>query len=300
MKTFRKTVSAALAFVLMCSMCVLTVSATSSEVGALCELQNYEEVVVFSASNSHGLLSTEPQRNFEETAKNNVDRAIAGVLSLNLDAQGLSYIEDACLVELNEIALDSNCQLNEYAVLIPRSSATPSFYTTYQNTNFYTAVTSRSNLTIRKNNFGTYDKLSKWASNVISLTLSIAGTKYTSLAWSAVSASLPSNYEIHTTDWTDYYININPMNRALYVKEGTTYKNVANREYGTVRAYNVYHFNDANSSTGAKETNFPPVSYPDVTSSTNGSLLYTAYEVYRTGALAVNYLLKNQVSVQWS
>lgn len=298
MNTFRKIISTTLVAVLLCSMCMITASATPISQDVSADLSCYDEVVVFSEKNSRGSVSYDPTIGFESAAKNNVEQAIAGVKSLKLSEQGLSYLEESCLAELNEIALDPSCKLNEYSVLIPRST-TPSFYTTYRSTDFYTAVTSKSNITLQKNNIGTYEKLVKWASNLVNLTLSISGTMYTSLAWSALTASLPSNYQVHSSDWTDCYININPMNRALYVKEGTTYKNVANREYGTVRAYNVYHYNDATSATGAVTTNFPSVYYPDVTSSNNGNLLYTAYEVHRTGALAVNYLLKNQVAVNW-
>lgn len=298
MKTIRKILSATLVAVLLCSMCMITASATPINQDVSTGLSSYDEVVVFSEKNSRGIVSSDPTIEFEKTAKYNVEQAIAGVKSLKLSEQGLSYLEEACLAELNDIALDPSCKLNEYSVLIPRST-TPTFYTTYKNTDFYTAVTSKSNITLEKNRFGTYNKLVQWASNLVNLTLSISGTVYTSLAWSALTPNLPSNYQVHSSDWTDCYININPINRALYVKVGTTYKNVANREYGTVRAYNVYHYNNANSTTGATTTNFPSVYYPDVNSSNNGNLLYTAYEVHRTGALAVNYLLKNQVAVNW-
>lgn len=298
MNTFRKILSVTLATVLLCSMCIFTVSATPINQDATAEISSYDEVVVFSDKNTRGILSSDPTVGFESAAQYNVEQAIAGVKSLNLSEQGLSYLEDACLAELNEIALDPSCKLNEYSVLIPRAT-TPTFYTTYKSTDFYTLKTSRSNLTLRKNNFGTYNKIIQWSTNAINLVLSVSNLTSISLAWSAVTSSLPSNYQIQTSDWTDYYININPTNRALYVKEGTTYKNVANREFGIIRAYNVYHYNDATAPDPTATTSFPTVDYPDVTSSTNGNLLYTAYEVHRTGALAVNYLLKNQVAVNW-
>ena len=68
----------------------------------------------------------------ERSEKSNVEMAREAVLELNLAERGLSYIEEACLTELEEIEKDSNCTLNEYTVLVPKTRATnPSYYATY-------------------------------------------------------------------------------------------------------------------------------------------------------------------------
>lgn len=273
---------------------VLPVSAANSIV-EYDEFANYEQITVFSAATEHA-----PQT-FNAVSQDNFQLAREAVLNLNLEEQGFSYIESACLAELDELALDSNCILNEYTVLVPKNrAATPSFYTTYRGVDFYTSVTSKSNVTIERLRFGTYEKLAKWASAGVSLALAFSGADVASYGWSLITADLPiSNYTVHTSDWTDCYININPTNRALYVKDGSTYKNVANREYGLTRPYNVYHYNNAAVPSGAVTTNFPSKTYPDVTTSTRDDLLYTAYQVHVSGAVAVNFLLKNVVSFRW-
>jgi hypothetical protein len=121
----------------------------------------------------------------------------------------------------------------------------------------------------------------------------------TSFGWALISSNLPTNYVVHQDDWIDCYGNINPINRAIYVKDGSDYKNVVNREYGFVRPYSVYHYNNANSPTGAAVTNFPEERYPDATGSMKDALLYNAYKVYTSEAAAVNFLLKNRVSFEW-
>lgn len=66
MNTFRKIFSAALATILLCSMCMFTVSATPINQDVSAELSGYDEVVVFSEKSSRGILSTDPAMEFEK------------------------------------------------------------------------------------------------------------------------------------------------------------------------------------------------------------------------------------------
>lgn len=95
------------------------------------------------------------------------------------------------------------------------------------------------------------------------------------------------------------YINLNPTNRAIYAKKGTDYVNLVNQEYGPTRPYFVYHYNDATATTPTKTIYSSYVTYPDVTSSNNSSLLYVAGKIYDSGANAVSYRLKNLVDLKW-
>lgn len=261
-------------------------------------LSEYEHVTVFSETMLYNEIAND--EDYKELAKTNIEQARMGVLALNLDERGLSYIEDACLAELDTFLSDSECMLHEYTVLIPTARAsTPQFYTTYKNTDFYTSLTSKSSFTVKKLNFGKYDTLVAWSQNAISLGLCFSTQLVYTLPWTLVNASLPSGYEIYTSDWTDAYITYKPTNRALYVKEGTTYKNVSNREYGDAHPYTVYHYNDVYSPTATLETSFPIRTYPDVTDSTNLSFLYVGWKIYESGANPVTYKLNNVVTLEW-
>lgn len=264
-------------------------------------LIDYDQITVFTAYTQDTIYQGVPKNSIANRSSN-IKQARKAVLALNLSEQGYSYIESACLAELDELALDTSCILNEYTVLIPKTRATtPSYYATYNGVDFYTSITSKSNITIEKLKFGTYEKLAKWASLGINLTLSYSGAAVASYAWSLITSDLPiANYKVHTKDWVDCYININPTNRAIYTKDGTAYKNVANREYGLVRPYSVYHYNDATTATGTSETTFPSRTYPDVTTATRDDLLYVAYQIHSNNALPVNLLLKNIVGFRWN
>lgn len=235
-----------------------------------------------------------------EINKRNVEIARKGVLDLNLSDKNLYFIEEVCLAELEEIEKTPNCILNEYTVLIPQTKAsTPSFYARYSGRDYYSSLTSRSNLTLSKNKFAKGEKIASWFDNVISLGLFFDNIWQISLIQTVAGASLPSNYSVHYSDWMDSHININPTNRAIYAKEGTTFVNLANREFGKVRPYFVYHCNDATATVPTVTFYYDYYDYPDVTSSNNSSLLYIAKNVYDTGANPVSIYLKNVVSIGW-
>lgn len=263
-------------------------------------INDYEQIPIFiTSSDTYSMYNT---LSFEKIAKMNVEKARKAVLELNLSSQGLSYIEEACLAELDELALDSKCMLNEYIVLIPKvRSSTPAFFATYYGRDYYTSVTSVSNITLTKNSsFGKYNNLKQWAQNIISLGLCFNDDLVVTIPWTLINSKLPSKYTVHTSDWMDSYINLNPTNRAIYVKEGSKYINVANREFGKVRPYFVYHYNDATAPSPTITVYSDYTTYPDATSgSERDSLLYVARAVYDSGANAVSFRLKNIVDLIW-
>lgn len=237
----------------------------------------------------------------ERSEKSNVEMAREAVLELNLAERGLSYIEEACLTELEEIEKDSNCTLNEYTVLVPKTRATnPSYYATYYGRDYYSSLTSMSNITLEKNNsFGAYNNLRDWSKNAISLGLCFSNVLQLTIPWTLITATYPSGYTLHTSDWMESYINLNPTNRAIYAKRGTSYVHLVNREYGPTRPYFVYHYNDATAIVPTRTIYASYKTYPDLTSSTRDSVLYVAKNIYDSGANAVSYKLQNIVNLKW-
>lgn len=261
------------------------------------DINNYEQVPVLTiSSNTYSTLR------FKEVAQMNVKKAREAVLELDLSSQGLTYIEEACLTELDALALDPDCLLNEYTVLIPKArSSTPSYFATYYGRDYYTLLTSMSNITLMKNSsFGTYNNIKRWSQNAISLGLCFSNVLEVTIPWALITASLPSKYTVYTTDWMDAYINLNPTNRAVYVKDSTKYVNVVNREFGQVRPYFVYHYNDATSPSPTKTIYSNYTTYPDASSgTTRDSLLYVARATYDSGANPVSFNLRTIVDLLW-
>ncbi len=259
-------------------------------------LECYEKIPVLTtdetAKSAYGL---------EKAEKTNVEKAREALLELKLGEQGLSYIEEACLAELDELENDPNCTLNEYTVLIPKTRATtPSYYATYSGRDYYSSLTSMSNITLEKNNsFGAYNNLKEWSKNAISLGLCFSNVLQVTIPWTLITATYPSGYTLHTSDWMESYINLNPTNRAIYAKSGTNYINLVNREYGPTRPYLVYHYNDATSPVPTKTIYHNYTTYPDITSSNRDTILYVAKNIYDSGANAVSYKLKNIVDLKW-
>ncbi len=78
------------------------------------------------------------------TLSSTTDTAISYVKSLNLNDMGYSYIEEACLEELDSYK-DDNVVLESYTVLVPKARA-KSYYGKYSNSNFYYEYTSVANM----------------------------------------------------------------------------------------------------------------------------------------------------------
>ena len=78
------------------------------------------------------------------TTENTIDTAISYVKSLNLKDMGYSYIEEACLEELDSYK-DDDVVLESYTVLVPKARA-KSYYGTYLNSDYYYEYTSVSDM----------------------------------------------------------------------------------------------------------------------------------------------------------
>lgn len=84
---------------------------------------------------------TAPTARTASNDESRISEAISFVKSLGLAGTEFSYIEEACLVEL-EAYRDSEVELNSYSVLVPKSDAAEKVFGTYNGTTFYYTTTS--------------------------------------------------------------------------------------------------------------------------------------------------------------
>lgn len=112
----------------------ITAFASETTDGEFC-IDNYEQYTI---TLSDAALHT---RSTESTT---TDAAISYVKSLNLNDMGYSYIEEACLEELDSYK-DDDVVLESYTVLVPKARA-KSYYGKYLNSNYYYEYTSVANM----------------------------------------------------------------------------------------------------------------------------------------------------------
>lgn len=82
------------------------------------------------------------------SVQDNIDKAIEYVQSLNLSENGYSYIEEACLEEL-ETYKENDVLLTSYTVLTPKTRATEQYFGSVGNNDFYVTYTSVGDFMIR-------------------------------------------------------------------------------------------------------------------------------------------------------
>lgn len=283
-----------ISMILTLSMCLsLTVPAFAIEKTFGSEIDNYEKYTI----SFIGVCSVESySTNSQSNSESNYDAARDYVQSLKLEQQGFGYIEESCLEQLDEYEAMENCTLNEYTVLVPKTRAsTPTYYGERYGVTYYSTLTSQANITLEKGQTAS-QRLGQWSMNLVTLALTFSGVSELSIPWSFISLSLPSKYTVHTEDFMDSYINLNPINRAIYVKEGTTYKNVYNVEHGLVRPYFIYHYNDASSVTPAEIRAIPESEYPEAD---KDSVMMVAGYTYSHGGNPLYTQLKNVVDLAW-
>lgn len=265
----KKLISAFLALAICLSLSVPAFSAENNE-------SEYDEIVVFSdAMTQNGI-----QPMSDLTNEERIQLAKDGVQSLNLDEIGFDYIAEACLSELNGFLEEDDITLYEYTVLIPKNrAATPTYYGTYKDVDIYTAIVSKSEY---GHEYGTDYKatLDSWVSGAIDLLMLLDGTGIASTSWSIFSAStnIPSTYSVLKNDKLVRTAIFNPQTRALYVKDGDSYRNVLNREFGRARC--VAQYTSLNVDIGARSYNYPIQNISDITASNRENFLIIAWGAY--------------------
>ncbi|MGO1470476.1 MAG: hypothetical protein ACTHW2_10685 [Tissierella sp.] len=261
----------------------------------------YEEIqVLTSENNNSSALNIEKIRSIEEINKKNIEIAKRGVIELDLKSKNLEFIEEACLTELEQLENDTDVVLNEYTVLVPKQkAATPTYFTKYKGRTYYSLVTSRSNQTVQKLKVSNKTKINSWLKNIASIGMMFDSSWVSTISGTVMSASLPSNYRVHNSDWADAYIQVNPKNRAIYAKKNGKFINLVNKEFGPVRPYVVYHANDATATKPTVTSWYSRKNYPNPTPGNSSDLLYNAKAIYDTGASPISFKLNKIVRLRW-
>ncbi|MEE0191445.1 MAG: hypothetical protein U0I30_00160 [Flavonifractor plautii] len=163
-----------------------------------------------------------------------VDDAIEFVNSLDLESLGYSYIEEACLLELNEYKEAGDVELESYTVLVPKAGSAKHYFGTVGVHNFYYDLTSKASL--RSDVDGTPAKSENdpnwtgWIAGILNLVMCIdAIPLYVSLPYTAIANILTVNgidsrvvHEDAFLHYTTQYEDIET--RSIYREDGTEYK----------------------------------------------------------------------------
>lgn len=289
--------------IVLCSLLATTLTVHGSAfdvVSTSDDISLYEEIIVFSQDENMLYNSNVSPM----SGKTDFEIAQENILKLHLPERGLAYIESACLTQIETYENIPNCQLNEYIVLVPKnlSMSTPTYLTTYKGTEFYTSVTSKSNITIKKIKFAFSNILDNWFSGLVNLAFCFGGSVEFTVPWALITSFLPSeSYTVYKSDWIDSYININPTQRTLFVKDGNNYEAVYYNEFGPTHPYLVYHYNDATINDPAAIINLEKRSYPDIIKhgTCDEKVLDIGRDIYLYGAMPLRLTIANAVGFQW-
>lgn len=177
----------------------------------------------------------------ESTEDSTIDEAIDYVKSLNLNDIGYSYLEEACLNEL-EGYKDDDVALESYTVLVPKARA-KTYYGTYNNTKFYYDYTSVAGL--RRETVGTKKNVSnastwsKWIKGGLDLSVSFLSNAYKwTVPYSIISALSGLSYpsEIHNGSYNKYVEQFTKVRtRTVYKLSGGKYVTAYQDQSGSLR-----------------------------------------------------------------
>lgn len=238
----------------------------------------------------------------EADPMDNINQAKAGVRALKLGKMGFDYIEEACLAELKEMEENEDVMLHEYTVLIPKARAVaPSYYTTYKGLEIYMQAASKSIQAYTKTEFAFSPTLIDWMLGTINLGLCFNKVKTLNISWalmSSLASAMTPGYEVHDGDWMDTEARVFPTNRAFYVKEGSSYKLVYNREYGQVYPSTTYNYNKIHGDYNST-SKYDTVIYPDINASNRDNILTIIHGVYSTGSNPITLTIASQLTWDW-
>lgn len=260
----------------------------------------YDEIVVFSdAVQENGI---QPLNDLTEEER--IQQAREGVLALGLEEMGLGYIEAACLAELDAYAEDENVILEEYRVLIPKTrEAGPVFVKTCRGYDFYCAFTSANSSLVKKLDFAKGSQLINWSQALANLAMCFGPSNIAlTVPWTlltSLSSLMTSDYEVSSGDRLDCYARTHPTNRSFYIKEGSSYVLVFNRQFGNVSPYNVYHHTYAIDGKFTEEISFSTVNYPDITSDKFDTWLELLSGYYEEGTYPTSLTIASLVNFKW-
>lgn len=199
----KKCLSIFLSFIMIISMSIPTLANTTENEDAF-YIDDYTQYTIdFSETTSKA----------RNTETDSIDDAISYVESLELSNAGYSYIEEACLNELNGYK-DNNVVLESYTVLIPKTR-TRQYYGTYAGHDFYYEYTSVANMRREtsgaKKSSANEAKWDKWVLGLMDLGMCFANIKWSipyTLVRSVTGVSGTSavhygSYNVHVEQFTN-------------------------------------------------------------------------------------------------
>ena len=257
------------------------------------DINAYNEVTVFTETMGRALSMTLQER---------VEEAKAGIMALDLENQGLSYIQEACLTELDSIAQMDGAILHEYSVLLPTArAATPTYYGTDHGTDFYSSLTSKKTISKKKNEITNFETLKFIGSTGGSILLCFEAAPVIGLLWTVLTASWPKGYETHDGDHVENWILVAPINRAIYAKETLGYKLVYNREYGELQPFSVYYYNAIlpSGEQHAKDVEYGTYYVSDLSGTKKTDVLRLCYDCYINMNPVISFTLWDSSTFRW-
>lgn len=193
------------------------------------EISNYERTIVA----THNANAAEQAKDF--------------VLSLNLPAFNLDFIESSCLRELNEITNSTDFILTSYTVRVPKgamqSRSVPfddlTYYGSYGGRDFYFYYYSETKGTTQ------YKKTSKrmidWFSNIVDLVLCFASAEFT-VPLTIVRQQTGYDYTLNNEAYAEYFFDVNIESRGIYaLYNNSRYEEVTSGQIGHLYPYIVYY-----------------------------------------------------------
>ncbi len=190
----------------------------------------------------------------KEKSEENINKAKEYVVSLELKEKGFSYIEDACLKQLDEMKNDEkDGYLKSYTVYVPKeTSASVSYFGTYSGRDFYYNFYSSYTKELRKtsNRSNAQSNWNNWIQGLVSLIMCFAD-------WSAAvpftmiltAMNAPSSYEVATGAYVENVVTYSANCRGIYtydtLKRFGTDSNALimlyTNEKGIARPQSYYH-----------------------------------------------------------
>lgn len=226
------------------------------------------------------------------------DVAIDAVKALNLAADGLGYIEEACLEEL-EFKRDQGVELESYAVLVPKAAkANPTYYGTYNNVDFYSSLVSLGNYGAKRQTYTNQDKIKSFLTGSANLVFCLETFANYAVPWTLLCniASFPIDKVVTSSPQLVAKVNINGTNRVIYTKSLGVYQKVYSWEFGNARPYAQFEHKNPFVTPSEFTYDGPLYTYKDLSGTDKQNVLRDAYNVYTSGIPAISYSLEDRVS----
>ncbi len=150
-------------------------------------------------------------------------------------------------------------------------AASLTYYAKCRGYDFYRADTSKSTVIHRQEKFAQYPGLIDLSMATANIAMCFVSEPVFTISWAlltSLSSFGPTGGRVYSGDFMDCFARIYPKNEAFYIKEGSTYAFVYNREYGSADPYTVYHYIQPEGKAHPTETvTYDPVDFPNLSDS---------------------------------